>query len=76
CLRRAIVMILPSPSIMGYGLSSQVDQSQGTRSPRRRLGHRGRHVLELQRRVTRPPARYERSRILPFTAMASMPDKP
>ncbi|GAA3227956.1 hypothetical protein GCM10020256_39730 [Streptomyces thermocoprophilus] len=32
CLRRAIVMILPSPSIMGYGLSSQVDQSQGTRS--------------------------------------------
>ncbi len=31
CLRRAIVMILPSPTIVGNGLTSQVDRFQGVR---------------------------------------------
>jgi hypothetical protein len=31
CRRLAIVMILPSPTIVGNGLSSRVDRSQGVR---------------------------------------------
>ncbi len=33
CLRRAIVMILPSPTIVGNGLSSRVDRFQGSGQP-------------------------------------------
>ena len=41
CRRLAIVMILPSPTIVGNGLTSRVDRSQGVRPVGSLLGASG-----------------------------------
>ncbi|HSH59259.1 MAG TPA: hypothetical protein VK988_06370, partial [Acidimicrobiales bacterium] len=60
CRRLAIVMILPSPTIVGNGLSSRVDRSQGVR-PTAQIRTRGTGPLTAQTSESSPRTSRRRS---------------